>query len=294
MRFSDKPTPSTPRDFSRKPKYVYVLQFLAEFGFLRPLDVGNYIGGKNKHAAGRQLLESLARQRFIKPFTLKNGQMAYELTKEGGKQCRALFGLDKVRYLHGKTPATWQHDLLCWGAFYLIKRLCHEYGGTNIPNLNIKSEFAKQAIKGRRVPDLIACTGRDYTFLEVENTRKSGPKLDVMLKPYVLLKTDVSGDEFYNQKDTIFCVPDAINSGDLNHFASIMNRLNRLGLPESIEVEFIVFLIENGSVADASKVKVSYTQFKKMQSTRRLTDRYPRWSKMIETFITDFESDLLN
>lgn len=278
----------------QKPKYVYVMQFMAEFGFLRPLDVGNYIGGKNKHAAGRQMLESLAKRGLIKPFPLKNGQTAYELTKEGGKLCRSVFDLEKVRYLHGKTPTTWQHDVLCWGAFYLIKRLATEYGSINIPNLNIKSEFARQAIKGRRVPDLIGYTGRDYVFYEVENSRKSGPKLDVMLRPYVKLKMDVSGDDFYNQKDTIFCIPDAIKSGDLNHFAGIMNRLNRLGLPESVEVEFIVFLIENGSVADASRVKVSYAQFKKMQSTRRLTDRYPRWSKMIESFIEDFERDLFN
>lgn len=294
MRFSDKPTPYTPKKnfHSPKPKHVYIMQFIAEFGFLRPLDVGNYIGGKNKHAAGRQVLESLVKRGFIKPFTLKNGQTAYELTKEGGKACKAYFQLEKVKYLHGETPLTWKHDILCWGVFYLIKRLASEYGWLNIPNLNIKSEFAKQAIKGRRVPDLIGVTGNDYVFYEVENSRKSGPKLDVMLKPYVRLKTDVSGDEFYNQKDTIFCIPDAIKSGDLNHFAGIMNRLNRLGLPESVDVEFIVLLIENGSVSDASRVVVNYHQFKKMQSTRKLTDRYPRWSKMIESFIQDFEQEL--
>lgn len=295
MTKPDKTTPSDPlNNFSKNAryKYVYVMQFIAEFGFLRPIDVGNYIGGKNRHAAGRQVLESLCGHGLIKQFTLKNGQTAYELTRMGGQQCKAVFNLKKARYLHGETPATWRHDLLCWGVFYLFKRMAHQSGFFDIPNLNIKSEFARQAIKGRRVPDMIAVTGREFTFLEVENSKKSGPKLDVMLQPYVRLKMDRSGDDYYNQKDTIFCVPDALQPGDLNHFASIMNRLNRLGLPEHEQVEFIVLLLENGSVKDASQVKVSYNKFKRWKSSRRLTDNWPRWSKSIENNIEEFTRDL--
>lgn len=174
------------------------LNWIWDFGFLRPQELGNLLWPKSTHStknAERIARKWLADGLILRRTLPKHAGTVLVLSKAGAEFLSHEFGIDAKS---GKDigemtagvwspPKTWRHDILAAGVLALMRRDGH----TIYPEQKLRRENPNKL-----VPDGIALKIKDGTpyavWLEIESARKTGKRMDTMCKSLIAAASGTS------------------------------------------------------------------------------------------------------
>lgn len=233
------------------------LHLIHRFSWLRPQEIGRFIwpGSKHSEIYGVRLGLKLQKAELVIARRLpRHSGTALVLSQSGSARLRdvginASTGKDIGTKFgdHWIPRKTWEHDLLCTSLLILIKEKKY---------LDFYSEYEIRAANPRsiKIPDGFICSAKEVYWLEVENTKKSGPNMTEMVKHS--LRVARHGEEVFGKdcRHIAFAYPQVsqdTRSYKVNHRLHLVNAIQaQLASNESVAVLLLQVIQKSGAAID--------------------------------------------
>lgn len=215
------------------------LHLLHRFGWLRAREIGIllYSSSNQSRTLAERLLRRLVekRQIFARPLQGENGRklaQAYLIGQAGANRLWEELGIDAWTSKDITISSTWIHDLI---AHQILARWKNK--GFQVVT---ERELHRRTCSGIKIPDGLARPpGQEWTWLEVERSRKSG---QAMRKQAEYLANAALGMDWlgYSCNHAVVAYP---NTPGVDHRLRNISALSKVSAPSPFKVIFLPFEI---------------------------------------------------
>lgn len=249
---------------------AYALRLIATFGWLRAPELGRYMHPNNEHARkyAEKHMRKLQALRYVIARQLpgRHAGAAFVLSQSGATwlnehghvpAARAGTRYGEIRNGKWRPPASWKHDLWSIGVLFLLREQ-HGFG------IWTESQLRQLEPNVDKHPDGLLVGASGSTWLEVENSRKTGKNKMRMLQAVVLAARSSATVNYPNLPafcTSIIAVP--ANAKDLHgrkihHEENIMRQIETIGVKAKTTIVFCTMHFKGAGVEKLTLKPVTF------------------------------------
>lgn len=246
------------------------LRLIATFGWLRAQELGRYMHPNNPHARkyAEKYMRKLQALRYVIARQLpgRHAGAAFVLSQRGAAwlnerghapAARAGTRYGEIRHGTWRPPASWKHDLWSIGVLFLLREQ-HGFDVWTEPQLRQLEPAADKH------PDGLLVNASGSTWVEVENSRKTGKNRMRMLQAVVLAARSAASVNYPNLPAfcaAIIAVP--ANAKDLygrkiHHEENITRQLAAIGVKAKTTIIFCTMHFRGAGVEKITLKPVTF------------------------------------
>lgn len=249
---------------------AHALRLIATFGWLRAQELGRYIHPNNPHSRkyAEKYMRKLQALRYVVARQLpgRHAGAAFVLSQRGATwlnehghvpAARAGTRYGEIRRGKWQPPASWKHDLWSIGVLFLLREK---------QSFDIWTESQLRQLEPNvdKHPDGLLVGASGSTWLEVENSRKTGKNKMRMLQAVVLAARSSATVNYPNLPafcTSIIAVP--ANAKDLHgrkihHQENIMRQIKTIGVKAKTTIIFCTMHFKGAGVEKITLKPVTF------------------------------------